>query len=259
MNNSSTGGNPTAEKIAPYVLLAMTAVTGLVDAVRFLSLGSVFTANMTGNILILAFATAHVSGLSVARSSTALMAFIAGAILGGRIAARASADSRIPFAAQAFLLEVVFLSAASFCSIGYIQAGDNIDIQRHGGAVRLPSGKVIVRSLRDFSMPLVGKRHLLFLNYNSSTEDFDIVTGYQLEGGHTYKLDTLTHSQPDSNNELIHPLRDQGENEEQLLNRVKAIKPPNQRGNENGPMPRPHSDHCTAANAARGQSAPAGQ
>src|SRR5712675_1725582 len=119
MSNSSTGGHPTAEKIAPYVLLGMTAVTGLVDAVSFLSLGSVFTANMTGNILILAFATAHVSGLSVARSSTALMAFVMGAILGGRIAARASDDSRIPFAAQAFLLEVVLLSAASFCSIGY--------------------------------------------------------------------------------------------------------------------------------------------
>jgi hypothetical protein len=35
MNGSSTGGNPTAEKIDPYVLLGMTAVTGLVDAVSF--------------------------------------------------------------------------------------------------------------------------------------------------------------------------------------------------------------------------------
>ena len=33
--------------------------------------------------------------------------------------ARASADSQIRFAAQAFLLEVAFLMAASFCSIGY--------------------------------------------------------------------------------------------------------------------------------------------
>src|SRR5882724_7439968 len=109
----------TPERIAPYVLLGMTAVTGLVDAVSFLSLGSVFTANMTGNILILAFATARVSGLSVARSSTALIAFFVGAILGGRITASANADSRMRFAAQAFLLEVIFLSAASFCSIGY--------------------------------------------------------------------------------------------------------------------------------------------
>jgi len=33
--------------------------------------------------------------------------------------ARANPDSQIRFAAQAFVLEVVFLSVASFCSIGY--------------------------------------------------------------------------------------------------------------------------------------------
>lgn len=119
INDSSTSANPTAEKIAPYVLLGMTAVTGLVDAVSFLSLGSVFTANMTGNILILAFATARVSSLWVTRSSTALVSFLLGAILGGRIMARAGSDSRFRLAAQAFLLEVVLLSAAVFCSIGY--------------------------------------------------------------------------------------------------------------------------------------------
>src|SRR6201987_2082298 len=109
----------TTEKVIPYALLGMTAVTGLVDAVSFLSLGHVFTANMTGNIVLLAFATAHVLGLSIARSSTALLAFLLGAILGGRIMARATADSQIRFAAQAFLLEVAFLLAASFCGIGY--------------------------------------------------------------------------------------------------------------------------------------------
>src|SRR6266403_86254 len=119
MNNSSTGGNPTAEKIAPYVLLGMTGVTGLVDAGSFLSLGSVFTANMTGNIVMLAFATAHVSGLSIARSLTSLLSFLVGAIFGGRIMARAGADSQIRFAAQAFLAEDVFLWAASLCAIGY--------------------------------------------------------------------------------------------------------------------------------------------
>jgi len=109
----------TTERVIPYALLGMTAVTGLVDAVSFLSLGRVFTANMTGNIVLLAFATAHVSGLSIARSLTALLAFLVGAILGGRVMARASADSQIQFAAQAFVLEVAFLFAASFCGIGY--------------------------------------------------------------------------------------------------------------------------------------------
>jgi len=119
MNTPSTAVNPTAEKIAPYALMGMTAVTGFVDAVSFLSLGSVFTANMTGNILILAFATARVSGLSAARSLTALISFVIGAIVGGRIMASASPDSRFRVAAQAFLLEIVFLFAASLCSVGY--------------------------------------------------------------------------------------------------------------------------------------------
>jgi uncharacterized membrane protein YoaK (UPF0700 family) len=111
--------NPTTEKVIPYALLGMTVVTGLVDAVSFLSLGRVFTANMTGNIVLLGFATAHVPGLSIARSLTALLGFLVGAILGGRVMARASADSQIRFAAQAFLLEVALLFAASFCGIGY--------------------------------------------------------------------------------------------------------------------------------------------
>jgi uncharacterized membrane protein YoaK (UPF0700 family) len=119
VNNPSTIGNPTAEKIARYALLGMTAVTGLVDAVSFLSLGRVFTANMTGNVVILAFATARIPGLSIARSLTAPLSFLVGAIFGGRIMARAGADSQIRFAAQTFVLEVVFLFMAAFCSIGY--------------------------------------------------------------------------------------------------------------------------------------------
>jgi uncharacterized membrane protein YoaK (UPF0700 family) len=74
---------------------------------------------MTGNIVLLAFATAHVSGLSITRSLTALLAFLVGAILGGRIMARESADTQIQFAVQAFLLEVLFQFAASLCAIGY--------------------------------------------------------------------------------------------------------------------------------------------
>src|ERR1700756_5217487 len=96
--------SPNAEKVITYALLVMTAVTGLVDAVSFLSLGRVFTANMTGNIVLLAFATARVPGLSVARSLTALAAFLVGAILGGRVTARGNLDSQVRFAAQAFVV-----------------------------------------------------------------------------------------------------------------------------------------------------------
>jgi len=111
--------NPTAEKMAPYALLGMTVVTGLVDAVSFLSLGSVFTANMTGNVVILAFAIARAPGLSIARSLTALLSFLVGAVFGGRIMARAGRGSEIRLATQAFALEAGFLCAASLCGIGY--------------------------------------------------------------------------------------------------------------------------------------------
>ncbi len=45
----------------PPALLVLTGVTGLVDAVSFLGLGHIFTANMTGNVVFLGFAAAGVS------------------------------------------------------------------------------------------------------------------------------------------------------------------------------------------------------
>jgi uncharacterized membrane protein YoaK (UPF0700 family) len=117
--------NQAAENTSPYVFLGMTTVTGLVDAVSFLSLGRVFTANMTGNVVLLGFATARVPGLSVTLSLTALGSFLTGAMLAGRITARGSGGSHIRFAAEAFLLEVVVLTAAALCGIGY--KGDLIE------------------------------------------------------------------------------------------------------------------------------------
>jgi uncharacterized membrane protein YoaK (UPF0700 family) len=111
--------NPAAEKIAPYVFLGMTVVTGLVDAVSLLSLGRVFTANMTGNIVFMAFAAARVSEPFIMLSVTALVSFLTGAMLGGRIMARGSVESQMRFAARAFLLEVIVLTAAALCGIGY--------------------------------------------------------------------------------------------------------------------------------------------
>src|SRR5262249_15723409 len=64
-------------------LLALTFVTGIVDAVSYLGLGHVFTANMTGNVVLLGFAVAGASGLSVPRSSLSLLGFLAGAVCGG--------------------------------------------------------------------------------------------------------------------------------------------------------------------------------
>ena len=70
--------------LAP-MLLVLTAVTGLVDAFSYLTLGHVFVANMTGNVVFLAFALAGTSQFSIAASLSALAAFSFGALVGGRL------------------------------------------------------------------------------------------------------------------------------------------------------------------------------
>ncbi|GAA0383164.1 YoaK family protein [Streptomyces luteireticuli] len=65
-------------------LLALTLAAGVVDAVSFLGLGHVFTANMTGNVVFLGFSAAGAPGFSVPASGLAVGGFLVGALLGGR-------------------------------------------------------------------------------------------------------------------------------------------------------------------------------
>jgi uncharacterized membrane protein YoaK (UPF0700 family) len=69
-------------------LLALTFTTGLVDGVSYLGLGHVFTANMTGNIVLLGFGIAGGSGLPVVSPIVSLLAFLVGAGFGGVLARR---------------------------------------------------------------------------------------------------------------------------------------------------------------------------
>ena len=62
------------------MLVALTVVTGLVDSFSYLVLGHVFVANMTGNIVFLAFALAGAGGFSIPSSLIALGAFIIGTL-----------------------------------------------------------------------------------------------------------------------------------------------------------------------------------
>jgi uncharacterized membrane protein YoaK (UPF0700 family) len=69
-------------------LLVLTFTTGLVDAVSYLGLGHVFTANMTGNVVLLGFGIAGSGGLPVLAPLISLGAFLLGAGGGGVIASR---------------------------------------------------------------------------------------------------------------------------------------------------------------------------
>ena len=79
--------------LLPPLLVALTVVTGLVDAFSYLVLGHVFVANQTGNVVFFAFALVGVAGFSATASVTAIGCFAAGALAGGRLG-RFLADRR---------------------------------------------------------------------------------------------------------------------------------------------------------------------
>ncbi|MBV9729703.1 MAG: DUF1275 domain-containing protein [Pseudonocardiales bacterium] len=72
----------------PALLLTLTVITGLVDAVSYLKLGRVFVANMTGNVVFLGFGLAGEASISALASLLAIVAFLLGALGGGRLARR---------------------------------------------------------------------------------------------------------------------------------------------------------------------------
>jgi uncharacterized membrane protein YoaK (UPF0700 family) len=92
-------------------LVALTVVSGFVDAVSYLGLGHVFTANMTGNLVLIGFAAVGGSGLSLSSTLTALGVFLVGAVAGGRIAGRVRPHRMLLLVAM--VIEVVFVAVAT--------------------------------------------------------------------------------------------------------------------------------------------------
>jgi uncharacterized membrane protein YoaK (UPF0700 family) len=102
-----------------YALIALTFATGVIDAVSYLGLGRVFTANMTGNVVLLGFAAAGVPGLSVARSLTSLITFLAGAAAGGRLGIIMAASGRKRWLVSAAVVEASLIFAAALAALGF--------------------------------------------------------------------------------------------------------------------------------------------
>jgi uncharacterized membrane protein YoaK (UPF0700 family) len=67
------------------VLFALTATTGIIDAVCYLGMGHVLVANMTGNIVFLGLAVAGAKGFTISSFLVALGSFLIGATAGGRL------------------------------------------------------------------------------------------------------------------------------------------------------------------------------
>jgi uncharacterized membrane protein YoaK (UPF0700 family) len=106
------------------MLLVLTGTTGVVDAVSYLGFGHVFTANMTGNVVFLGFAAAGVQGLSVTRSLVSLVAFLVGALIGGRIATTYGDGPRRGWLLPVAIGEGALMFAAAGSAVG-LEMGSN--------------------------------------------------------------------------------------------------------------------------------------
>jgi uncharacterized membrane protein YoaK (UPF0700 family) len=100
----------------PLLLIVLTVVTGVVDAVSYLKLGHVFVANMTGNVLFLGFAVADAAQFSVAVSLVAIGAFLLGALAAGRLGL-SKGGHRGRFLALATYAQVSVVGAAFVVSL----------------------------------------------------------------------------------------------------------------------------------------------
>jgi len=106
----------------PLLLILLTIVTGLVDAVSYLALGHVFVANMTGNVVFLGFAVVDAEDFSVPASLTAIAAFLFGALAGGRLAGWRGAHRGRLFATTLLIETLLVALALAVALVGILSA-----------------------------------------------------------------------------------------------------------------------------------------
>lgn len=125
--------SPDSHRVTHVALLLLTFATGLVDAVSVLELGHVFVANMTGNVIFLGFWLAPHTVVDVTAAFVALVCFITGAVLGGRLARHL--DHRVRhWLAVTLSLEVVMLVALSILAgTGVLDYRDHTKLFLIGG------------------------------------------------------------------------------------------------------------------------------
>lgn len=118
MNSSTSGSHDPRHALVhgdrlSVVLTVLTVVTGLVDAISYVGLGHVFTANMTGNIVIIAFAAAGAPGFSLLACLVSLAAFLGGAVVAGRLELALRRRPQHRWVSTALAAEAVLLLAAA--------------------------------------------------------------------------------------------------------------------------------------------------
>ncbi|MFG2972816.1 YoaK family protein [Streptomyces sp. NPDC048331] len=78
-------GSPLLPPHMPALMVVLTGVTGLVEAVSLLALGPAFTAMQTGNVLFVAFGAAGAGRLETLAPGVSLVAFVVGVVCGSHL------------------------------------------------------------------------------------------------------------------------------------------------------------------------------
>ncbi len=103
--------------LLPPLLVALTAVTGLVDAFSYLVLGHVFVANQTGNVVFFAFALAGVGGFSATASVAAIGSFAVGALVAGRLGRSLAARRELLLGVTAGIQAILVAEAVTMAAL----------------------------------------------------------------------------------------------------------------------------------------------
>lgn len=72
------------------------------------------------------------------------------------------------------------------------QVKSEIILNRGGGKVRLPSGRILHKVVDGLYMPKAGGEYLMFLEYDAESQTHGIITGYQLKDGKIESLDGIS-------------------------------------------------------------------
>jgi uncharacterized membrane protein YoaK (UPF0700 family) len=125
MAAASSAGAVARDRHLALPLLGLTVSTGFIDAVSYLGLGHVFTANMTGNIVLLGFGLAGAGGLPVLAPVISLLAFVAGASAGGQLAKRQGDRGEALFVIGIAAEAVLVVTAAVVAALTDVHRGSD--------------------------------------------------------------------------------------------------------------------------------------
>ena len=112
------------ERVHLWLMLALTFSTGVVDAVGYLGLDQVFTGNMTGNVVLLGMAFAGGTGLPVLRPVLALIFFMLGAALAGRMLRKGAQGWSSRTSVSLMVVAGVITSLAVFSLLADVQGNE---------------------------------------------------------------------------------------------------------------------------------------